>query len=226
MNPGNDIVKELEELASPLAMMQRVTPFQVPEDYFTTLTNQINASLIYEEEPVLELPREIPYEAPQGYFEGLAASIMEKVSEEPAFGSIEAPSFEVPAGYFERLPQQILTAAKAAAQPSTVEQKPTRVVSFMPRKALQWAAAACLIAAVGFGGYKMINPEQPSLSAERQLAQLDKDLIKSYVAQHIDEFDTEMLAEHSPILNSTPEKNIHKLNKADIKEYLDEDEGI
>ncbi len=221
MNPGNDIVKELEELNSPLAHMPRVMPFQLPGDYFTTFAQQLEDAISYEDEPELNLPKELPFALPEGYFEGLAASIMDKVQEAPAFGVIQPAAFEVPSGYFQQLPQQIMTVVRAAEIEATIQQKTTKVIPFVPRKVVQWAAAACLIAAIGLGGYKIMNQPQP-LSAEKQLAQLNKDDIRNYVAHHLDEFDTEMLAESSPVLSANPEKSIHKLNKEDIQEYLDE----
>lgn len=228
MNPGNEIVKELEELASPLANMPRTTPFTVPEEYFNTLNEALKEALTYEEEPTLTLPKETPFALPQGYFEGFAASLIDKVAEAPAFGEIAGAGFEVPAGYFEGLPQQILQAAKAADSITSAapQQKQAKVISFFPQKAIRWAAAAGLILAIGLGGYKMIgNSPQRAVSTEIQLAQLDKAVISSYVQQHIDEFDTEMLAEASPVLNQPAEKNIDQLKQADISKYLD-DEGI
>ncbi len=226
MNPGIEIVKELEELASPLALMPRTTPFAVPEGYFTTLTYRVTELSQYSEEQVPHLPVAMPYALPEGYFEGFAATLMDKVAEVPDFGSIEPAKFEVPAGYFEVLPQQILAAVKAAdTQASDAPKiKQPRVIGFFPQKAARWAAAAGLILAVGFGGYQIFNQPQP-ISAERQLAQLDKSVISSYVQQHLDEFDTEMLAEGSPVLTQSPEKNINKLNEAAIQNYLDT-EGI
>ena len=232
MNPGLAIVKELEELGSPLATMPRVMPFQVPENYFTNITHTIIEAIAYEQEPQLSLPKEMPFEVPQGYFENFAATVLDQVAEVPSFETIAPPAFDVPAGYFQSLPLQMLAAAKAAdeaegtvaeATPAAaIQPKPARVISFMPRRMLQWAVAASLIVAASVDGYKMINNNEPHLSAETQLAQLDKSLIKSYVAQHIDEFDTEMLMEGSPVLNQNPEKSINKLDKSAIQEYLDQ----
>jgi hypothetical protein len=223
MNPGNEIVNELIAMDSPLASIPRVAPFVVPDNYFNKLTAKISEAVGFEEEPVLTLPKENPFTLPQGYFKSFTTSLMDKVTEVPSFGSIEAPQQDIPAGYFEQFPVQVLTVVKSADAP---QQETTRVISLVPRKVLQWAAAAALVVAAGLGGYKMMNSNAgEKLSAERQLAQLDKEVIGSYVQHHIDEFDTEMLAEGSPVLDMTPEKNIKKLNKKDINEYLDA-EGI
>lgn len=224
MNPGNEIVKELEELASPLAAMPRTSPFAVPNGYFNELTAAMVAGSVYSNESVPDLPKEMPFTLPEGYFAGFSASLMDRIAEEPSFGIIEPAAFNVPSGYFEALPAQMLQAAKAAdgiSAQAPVKQQP-KVISFLPQKALRWAAAALLLLAVGFGGYKMMNDQPQRLSVEKQLAQLDEKVISSYVQQHLDEFDTEMLSEGSPVLLQSPEKNIKKLDETDIRNYLED----
>lgn len=232
MNAVTDIVKELEEMGSPLAKMPRVTPFNIPENYFSSFTTNIQ-TIVSEPDPVLDLPRTNPYSLPENYFETFAAGIMDKVAE-PVFSKTAAPAFDVPAGYFEDFSAKMLALAKAADQPAAVapsltEKKQARTIAFRPQKALRWAAAAVLVLGIGFGSYKVVNTNSkivaPEVTAEKQLAMLDKSTINSYVQQHIEEFDMELLAETTSLGEEKSEKSIHKLNKNDIRQYLNEADG-
>lgn len=231
MNAVTDIVKELEEMGSPLAKMPRVTPFNIPDNYFSSFTATIQ-TIVSESDPVLDLPKTNPYSLPENYFETFAAGMLDKVAE-PVFAKTATPVFDVPAGYFEDFSSKMLAIAKAADQtesvaPSLTEKKQTRTIAFRPQKALRWAAAAILVLGIGFGSYKVINENQgvdPELTAEKQLAMLDKSTINSYVQQHIDEFDLELLAESSSLGEEKSEKTIRHLNKKDIQQYLNEAGG-
>ena len=254
MNPGTDIVKELQELQSPLANMPRVMPFHVPEDYFASFSV---ASIISDEDPVLNLPKTMPFavpegyfssfsvdkimqdedpvlnlpktnpfEVPRGYFKTFEANILDIV-ETPVIGKVAAPSFEAPAGYFNGFADRMLAAAKASdtvTQTIVTDKNETKVIDFKPQwKSIRWAAAAMLVLSIGVGSYLKFNPSNTQhLSASRQLAMLDKSLISGYIQQHIDEFDTDLLAENSAVLNQSPEKNIDKLKDQDIQQYLDD----
>lgn len=257
MNPGNDIVKELQELQSPLADMPRTMPFTVPEGYFASLSV---ASIISDEdpvlnlpktmpfevpegyfsafsvtsiikeaetEPVLDLPKTTPFEVPQGYFEAFEANILNKV-ETPFFGKV-ASSFEAPpADYFNNFADRMLAAAKVSDIPAQIvaDKKESRVIEFKPNwKSIRWAAAAMLVLSIGVGSFMKFSGNGTQIapfSVSKQLAQLDKGLIRSYVEQHIDEFDTELLADNSSILNMSAEKNIDKMKDQDIKQYLED----
>lgn len=301
MNPVTDIVKELEELGSPLAKLPRVTPFAVPEGYFASVDIRLQ-SIVTETDPVLELPKTMPFavpenyfetfpaiiqslvgkedeepilnlpkampfdmpqdyfenfagnisamvsdsdpklelpaitpfEVPENYFESFAANIMERV-EQPTFGKIEAIDFEVPEGYFEGFAANVIDRIKReeVVEVKQEEKKPTKVISLNSKwKAVRWAAAAVVILGIGFGSYKVANNVggEPDLTAQQQLAMLDKQFIRSYVQTHIDEFDTELLAENSSLVNTSAEQKMKQLNKTDIEQYLDEadlgDSGI
>lgn len=227
MTPANDLLKELEELASPLADMPKANPYALPPGYFETFGQSLADSLKYEDEPALSLPKTLPYSLPAGYFESFSSNVMEVIAEDPSFGKIDAAEFQVPEGYFQKFPQEMLALAKGndGLTNIPVAEKKGNIISFFPQKAIRWAAAAGLILALGFGGYKMMAPESKPLSTELQLAQLDKKVITGYVQQHLDEFDTEMLAEANPVLNKSAQENIDNLKDSDISKYLDE-EGI
>jgi len=229
MNAATDIVKELEEMGSPLAKLPRVMPFNIPEGYFSSFPEMVQ-SIAHESDPVLDLPKTMPYTLPAGYFETFSTNIIDKVTE-PVFAKTAAPAFEVPAGYFEGFAQNMLATAKAAdiqAAPQVAEVQQPKTIAFRPQwKAMRWAAAAILLLGIGIGSYKMADfnaatPANPAASAERQLAMLDKKVISSYVKHNIDDFDMELLAETNVLNGVKTENELRGLNKQDIQQYLDE----
>lgn len=225
MNAANDIVKELQELNSPLAQWPRVMPFAVPEGYFSSFPVQ---SLMATADPVLNFSKSMPFEVPQGYFEALTARIMDAV-EQPAFGRTQQTPFAVPEGYFAGMAGKMLAAAKAAdagPEKAVPAQKATKIIELRPQwKAIRWAAAAMLVLGIGIGSFMKFGQGESQPAATRQLAQLDKNIIDSYVQQNIDDFDTELLTENNAVFGASAEKNIHKLDKKDIIQYLDDDAG-
>ena len=230
MDAVNDIVKELQELGSPLANMPRVTPFVVPEGYFSSFSV---THITQDKDPVLHLPKTMPFEVPQGYFDQLTQTIVAR-AEQPVFGKMQDHPFEAPAGYFDNFAGNMLAAAKAAdagamQQEAPAVQKETKVIDLRPQwKNLRWAAAAIAVIGIGISSYLAYNNTSGSAgkgSAAHQLALLDKSIIDSYVQQNIDDFDAEMLTEHNIAFNESAEKSIHTLNKKDIIQYLDNDAG-
>lgn len=230
MNAVTDIVKELEEMGSPLAKWSRAMPFDLPEGYFSSFPELVQKNIINEADPLLALSKEMPFALPEGYFESFSAGILDKVTE-PAFGKTAAPAFEVPAGYFEDFAGNMLAAAKAAdslASQAIAEEMKSKTIAFRPQwKAMRWAAAAVVLLGIGIGSYKMgdFNTGSsvvPAVSAQKQLAMLDKKEISSYVQHNIDEFDMELLAEANVLNEVETKKDLRDLNKQDIEQYLDE----
>ena len=226
MNGGSDIVNELEEMGSILATMPRLMPFSVPDNYFSSLDISVQI-IMNEADPLLNLPKAMPYFVPSNYFNDFSATILDKVAA-PSFSQQPAP-FAVPEGYFNGFADKMLAMAKAADSTPGMEapatQKKTTVLAFRPMKAIQWAAAAIFIAAIGFGSYKVLNPPAAKPSTAMQLAQLDKSLVKSYVNQNIDDFDAEML-EGNIVLQPETTNTIPALDKNDIIQYLNEEDGL
>jgi len=131
MQHRDDILQELIELNSRLAVFSKKNVFHVPESYFNELPSRIMAKLetarnlpVQEELPSGLLPnvsRQAPYSPPPGYFDGLAENLLNvvKASEasqaaeelsslSPLLSSISKQNvYEVPTGYFDSLDRQI-----------------------------------------------------------------------------------------------------------------------
>lgn len=219
MQPEHDILKELEALNSPLARFPRSMPFSVPEGYFAAVPSSVLATvrLAAADEPQLLLPKAMPHTVPAGYFDSLAEAVLAKAKAGGVSYGKSSP-FAVPAGYFDALPDQLLAAAKEAAEPA---QRP-RVIPFLPvQKAVRWAAAALLVLGLGFGSYRYLGQQAGTADVNRQLAQLDRSEVGAYLEQHLDDLDTETLA--NTVAASDPAlKGLEKVHAEDIIQYLDE----
>ncbi len=77
MEQKSEILEELKQWQSPLADMPRNMPFVVPENYFSTLSANITASIHAENTPIRWNDR-IPYTLPDNYFNTLPQDILAK----------------------------------------------------------------------------------------------------------------------------------------------------
>lgn len=210
MSEVNDIVKELEELQSPLAGMPRTMPYAVPAGYFALLEESVAAGISFAEDQQLSTPgKAMPYEVPGGYFdklpEHILATAQNKISKELAY--------IVPEGYFDQLPGAILGKVKK-------ERETPKKKTIPLWKNLAWAAAAVVLLSVGFEIYKIAAPTETA-NVEQQLAQLPNGAINEYIQAHIDEFDAEMIAANITATNTTATSPA-QLEEAEIINYLDE----
>jgi len=79
MKPEHEIIKELQELQSPLAEMQRAMPFHVPDHYFDTLSDELNHNLIAEG----KFTSANTFSTPANYFEHLPEQLLAKAKATP-----------------------------------------------------------------------------------------------------------------------------------------------
>ncbi|MBS1774329.1 MAG: hypothetical protein JST82_15845 [Bacteroidetes bacterium] len=211
MSNRNDIVNELRELNSPLADMSRAMPYELPTGYFEEVANDVVsiAKVMDLQEPVLNVNKGMPYMIPSGYFEALPTTINELVGN--GLPQKASNVYEVPAGYFAQLPAAITAKAKDANKPAK------RISLGAPVwKQVRWAAAAVLILSIGIGSYQYTQNKEYKL--RKELARVSSDSIHEYVQQHIDEYDTEMIADNMETNDlKTLSKNI---SEQEIVNYL------
>ena len=74
------VADELAQLSPLLAGLPKKSPFSVPENYFSSLANDVPVLIGNDELPSIlaELDRKLPYKVPQGYFEGLSTQVISK----------------------------------------------------------------------------------------------------------------------------------------------------
>lgn len=236
MNPGSDILNELNELSPVLAALPRVNVFTVPEGYFDSLSSVVLASLS-EEDPVLFQSAKLPVsnDVPAGYFEGLADSIMAKIkasepsaSEEiralsPMLYSIQGENvYQVPQGYFEGLAAEL----NEKVQPRTAKLVPMRrrTATFM-----KYAVAAVFTGVMALGVFKFSGTKNGKMddvvlqgleiaksnTLEQEMSQLtDADIVK-YLENNGENVDL------ATVTNLIDEKNLPSQ-----EDYLTDDKAL
>lgn len=208
---------------SHLAVLPWQTPFVVPAGYFEGLAATLCREVHFSEakDPILSgFTKALPFEVPQGYFTALTENL---VTDATRLGieSVAQMPYSTPAGYFEQLPAKLLAATQAA----TLEPvRPTQLISFYPswKKLGRWAAAALLVLGIGFGSYRYLHPVTPERIAARRLSNLDNEAIGSYVEQHVDEFDSEILETALASSHNNLPETLSSLDATEIQDYLRE----
>ncbi|MBS1584278.1 MAG: hypothetical protein JSS82_01830 [Bacteroidetes bacterium] len=206
MDVKNDILDELLEMHSPLAGAPRVMPFPVPDRYFESFATNI-LSIVGNAAPQVQV-----YDLPDSYFEDLPAAIMATIRADEATASFprEYP-YQVPAGYFAALPEQVV---------KTVKKEPAKTggVVLPWERVIRWAAAAALVLGISLGSYKMLykKPVDP----QKALGSLPEGAIHDYVAQNVDDFDSELI--FNSLGNDKVIKSVDNLEEQEIIQYLNE----
>lgn len=77
---------ELASLSPLLAGLSKTMPYDIPQNYFSTLSDDVPALIHQDELPAIlaEPPRTNPYEVPAGYFDHLPAQVVAKVTQQQA----------------------------------------------------------------------------------------------------------------------------------------------
>lgn len=223
MKQENEITQELNALGSTLAAFPRTMPYAVPDGYFRGINAAVRAHIAYEVDPQIAFSKEMPYVVPENYFATFPGDILRWVQAEHTHVPVSTP-FQVPVGYFQQLPEQMLTAVKEArVQPAPAA---TRVVPWrrvLGSGALRYAVAAMLLVVVGIGLFRLTMAPDSTQVAQK-LAQIPKDEVRSYILQHIDEFETEELLAglQTGHLNQQPFVPTPRISDEEIIRYLDE----
>lgn len=210
MKRAENIHNELNELGAGVLMsLPPIMPFSTPEGHFESfnavLMQQIATSV---PESELTLPSGMPFAAPSPeYFTDFSKNILAKIQGE-ALDWGKGNPYSVPYGYFEQFPARMTQKAKAS---QTVRR---RIPLF---HTVRLAAAMALIFFVGFGVMKMNHFSTP----ENGLTSLSKAEINQYVAENIDDFDTDLIL-NTLAKNETKSDAAINLTDAEIKAYLDE----
>jgi hypothetical protein len=157
MNNSNNIATELATLSPLLAGLQKVNVFTVPQGYFDTLPDMLQAIVNNNTNTALQqLHTPNTMQVPQGYFEGLVDNILQKIK---AADDTDALSqqlqdvrhlnvYTVPQNYFESLSTNI---TKAATTPAKV------VLLRSSTHWIKYAIAAVFVGVMALGAYQIIG---------------------------------------------------------------------
>lgn len=231
---------DYENCAEPMLLLSKAIPYAVPALYFETLPTAILDGIKAQHDLLVDLTfsKQMPFALADNYFQNLPGDLFLLASADVGEFSINAPAveFAVPDGYFKTLPNQLLALAKEANEENAVKlsnieqsEKPSTKI-FSLKNIARLAAAAVVIAGIGFGTMKMlpsnINETPKIFNLERALGKIDKSEIQLYVEDNIDEFDMEILlksaAANVPESASTPLSSMPDFNKKEINAYLNE----
>ncbi|HEX7847246.1 MAG TPA: hypothetical protein VF476_15705, partial [Chitinophagaceae bacterium] len=190
MTQRDNILQELKELESPLAVWPVQHVYTIPAGYFDGLAEQVlnrikalEATNVSDEllflSPFLDaVSKEMPNNVPAGYFDELSGSMMKLVAdsnEQTAKEELETLSpllsglkkempYSVPAGYFETL----------SAKPET------KIVSITSRKWFRYAAAAVIVGVVATTALLIGNNNPGSTKSFAKFEKtLDKEIKKA-----------------------------------------------
>ncbi len=226
MQPGKEILDELKGLSGYIASLNRVVPFATPEGYFDALpaamTDGVAAANSNTDIALQVAGKQMPYQLPLGYFDMLPDAVLGMIAEDADVSFLpKAAAMTAPAGYFDKLPERMLAAVKQDEKPATK----TIPLGNTLWKNLRWAAAALLIAGLGFGGYRMMQPAdtvQPTASVEQRLARVPDATLNKYIQQNIDDFDGDMIAGYVAAGDGKTTITTDQLTDQEIINYLDE----
>jgi hypothetical protein len=219
MTNRSAILNELHGLGSTLADISPQNIYEVPDDYFEGLANQVlnrikalEASNAKEELEVLspalnDISKEMPFVVPAGYFENLSEKMMQGIREHadyltsdeeiaslsPLLSSIsKQPPYKVPAGYFENLN----TGIGKKEQP--------KIISIASRKWYRLAAVAVLVGFITISGILLFSKGvDPNKNPQ---AWVKKNVEKKVSRQQLDEF----------VILAKEDENLNDLNDNDV----------
>lgn len=158
---------------------------------------------------LVRAPKRMPYNVPEGYFDALPDAMYSMANTQAQ--DTKTNPYSVPGGYFDTLPQQVLQKAKQGAVTAPEKTKGTNIWM----KNIRWAAAAIFIFAVGLGSYRVLTPQ--TLSIQQQLDQVPESVLAAYVADNVDDFDTELITGNI----QTTTTGINSVDNEDIEDYLE-----
>ncbi len=228
MEKNGNILNELKELKSSLAIAEKLNVYTVPAGYFENLAaivlnriKTLNASAVDEitvaSSYIAAISRQNPYTVPNGYFESLSGIMLNKIRDKEQSADEELASlspllagmkktmpYEVPQGYFE---QVTIPVDKKETSPAA------RVISFTKRSVFKYAAAAVVTGLIALSGILFFNKRSGS---DKPIAQV-VDMLKN-----IPEVQQDTMIEKfiDPGLNQSTVSVSHKGSKDEIKELL------
>lgn len=179
-------------------------PFSVPENYFTSLRQDIMAQVKISE------ASQSPFSTPENYEQQLRGDILLRISEEKLKSLVNEPGLVVPPAYFENLSSDIL---------SKTNQE--RKVLPIKRSAgwFSWAAAASIAVAVSMFAWFSTGPTDTNDSPlQANIDVVPTDDIIQYLAYYSETGDLVTLSERMP---DRTENFSESLSSEEIEAYLE-----
>lgn len=230
MTNRNTILNELTGLGSTLANHSTQNLYEIPDDYFEGLANQIlnrvkalEAANAKDEidylSPLLgNVSKEMPYTVPVGYLGNLDENILERIREHADYQTSEEEivsispllsdlrnknPYKVPGDYFENFKPGI-------------EKQEAKVISIVKHKSYRLAIAAAIIGLLAIGALLFIQSGKvdPNTDPDKWIA---KNVQKKVSVEKIDEFVA--LAKEDEAMNPAADQTA-PMKPEEIKELM------
>lgn len=201
----NEINENWQETAPKLAAIEKVNPFEVPENYFEAMAKQLDAQI-----GIMHFDNSrVPFDIPENYFESLSKNINRRIKLEELRETSNA--FTIPENYFLNLEDNIRSKVE-----STGNKPQKSLVRNIRQSWITYVAAACITAVIGFGIY--LNGATNNISAK--MADLSSDEIANYLQLYSDVGDAPLI-----ISSFGTETDLYELetdlSDAEIEYYLE-----
>lgn len=185
-------------------------PFSVPDDYFTSLRQDIMAQVKISQASHSPFSTPKPFSTPENYEQQLRDDILLRISEENIKTRVAETGFVVPQGYFDTLSADILS-------------KTGRVPKVLPIKRsapwYSWAAAASVALVISMFAWFSSEPTDANNNPiQASIDVVPTDDIIQYLAYYSETGDLITLSERMP---DRTENFSESLSSEEIEAYLE-----
>ena len=178
-----------------LAGLPKVNPFDIPEQYFNSLSSSISITVYTER--LKEQIKETGFTVPENYFGELRELISLQTNSTHILNVVPKQNgYSTPDSYFQKLQANILAKTVEEVKPAVQQ---TRMIKLWHSDLLKYASAACFILVTAFGLY--LNQQsftEESKKTELANEQMLYDIDEQDIIDHVQGNDAE---EQIPVLN-------------------------
>jgi hypothetical protein len=191
--------------APALAGVNKKNPFTVPDGYFNSLNEHLNALVSIEDPGSFQQVFDIP----SNYFEQLPAEIETRILLDKLKSMVPEDGFTVPAKYFENLEKDIIS--QTSYKESSIRSRETGA----KLSRISYAAAACVTLALG--SILLLNLQSNSIDA--QMKKIPDQEIINYLQLNTDVGDTPAIIENLGPANN-PSEVSEDVSEAELEHYI------
>ncbi|WP_256011308.1 hypothetical protein [Desertivirga xinjiangensis] len=199
--------------APSLAGMDVTNPFTVPENYFSDLTEHLQARVGIE--ALTGGKHQNDFHVPDNYFETLEEQILSSVRAEEFKERISTEAFTVPEGYFTDLQDRIISRTLEAGN----DNKEPIIRRLIPGW-IKYAAAACITAIIATGVFLNTKTTDNNVAAEVEFSQIPQTEIVAYLQAYNNTGDVDLIAEHLQSTDDLSDLDM-ELSEQEIQQYLE-----
>jgi hypothetical protein len=221
-----NILQELERISPFLAHREKINPYSVPENYFSSLPEKIKVEIF---SSVSHLPNKAYLQVPKNYFSELPEKILLKIHQQEVSNELQRLSlplaailkqnpYNVPQNYFQQLPKTIHEQVK--------NQKKGKLISLPLR--LKYAIAACMVLLAATGILYFTSKPGTVVSSNNisleTIHNLSDEEIQHYLESNVtgsDETEVMPVIQNIPIEDDDIQQWLNNFSNEEIKSYLE-----